>query len=352
MAFNGSVRAGMKPHLLFFVFVVLGSDPKLSAQGDSIFEARHAHAEAKNPHGLAMVLDTVDGRRTYSESEYIPLLVRYSSAIQDKYKIEVAFGNNGAAASQLLYADVQTPAGYSGGVICCRQLLKPLNSAPQVVKPFLFFRLKPGKHEVYITARQVFPWTTREEKGKDLLTTSTILWLDITPDPGWQQRELAKIVRNHGAYSTSSCVALGALDIPEATAEKLNLIDQSHSCRGPFQPAEYELAERTIGEWIRDPDHTVSPAALDALVTVRAAMTHPEFAEWANDPERQEDLGRGWLSAMEVAKAGLAKEICTGLTAKHRSVQVSSKKNVCEFLRWQPIVKDTTCGCTADRATH
>jgi hypothetical protein len=352
MAFNGSVRAGMKPHLLFLVFAVLGSDPRLTAQGDNIFEARHAHAEAKNPLGLSMVLDTVDGRRTYSESEHIPLVIRYSSNTLYKYKLEVGRGTNAASISQRLYTDVQTPVSYMGGFVCCGWQQKPLSSAPQVVKPYIFFRLKPGKHELYVTARQVFPWSTGEESGKELLTTSSILSLDITPDPGWQQRELAKVVRNYGAHPTSSCSELGALSIPEATPEKLKVIDQFDDCRGLFQPAEYELAERIIEEWIHDPDHAVSPTALDSLMTLRAEMSHPEFAEWSNDPERQEDPERHWLSALKVGKAGLADEICTGLPAKHSAARVSTRKNVCEFLRWQPIVKGTTCGCQADSAKH
>jgi hypothetical protein len=338
------VRDSSSGHSAWF----LGSDPRLTAQGDKIFEARHAHAEAKNPLGLSMVLDTVDGGRTYSESEYIPLVIRYSTAIRHKYKIEVALGNNGAAASQRLYTDAQTPVAYSGGLICCRWQLKPMNSVPQIVKPNIFFRLNPGKHELFVTARQVFPWSTGEESGEELLTTSSMLSLDITLDPGWQQRELAKVGGNYGAHTTSSCSELGTLDIPEATAEKLKVIDRFDDCRGSFRPAEYELAERTIEDWIRDPDHAVTPTALDSLMTVRAEMSHPEFAEWSNDPERQEDPERRWLSALKVAKAGLADEICTALPAKHSSARVSTRKNVCEFLRWQPIVKGTTCGCQAD----
>jgi hypothetical protein len=191
-----------------------------------------------------------------------------------------------------------------------------------------------------------------EETGKELLTTSSILSLDITLDPGWQQRELAKVVPRYGAHPTSSCSELGALDIPEATAEKLKVIDGFHDCRGLFRPAEYESAERTIKEWIHDPDHAVTPTALDSLMTVRAEMNHPEFAEWANDPERQEDPERRELSALKVAKAGVADETCTGLPAKHSSARVSTKKNICEFLRWQPIAEVTTCGCQVDSGKH
>jgi hypothetical protein len=36
-----------------------------------------------------MVLDTAEGKRTYSESEYVSLVIRYSSGIRYKYKAEI-----------------------------------------------------------------------------------------------------------------------------------------------------------------------------------------------------------------------------------------------------------------------
>jgi len=169
----------MKPSLFLLAVTVLGSCAALRAQGYNVFEARHAQSEAKNPPGLSMVLDTRDSRRSYSEGEYIPLVISYSSDIRDKYKVETGLGWNGAAESQRLYTDEQiTPVKCLVARTGYGWRLLPLNSKPVIVPHCIFVRLKPGKHEVYVTASQVFPWSTEEESRKELLTTSNVLWLD------------------------------------------------------------------------------------------------------------------------------------------------------------------------------
>jgi hypothetical protein len=337
----------MKPHLLLLALTVLVSSAVLRAQENNVFEARHAQSEAKNPPSLSMVLDTPDGKRAYSEGEYIPLVISYSSVVRYKYKVETGFGWNAVAESQRLYTDEQiTP------VVCLvarsgyGQRLQPLNLQPVVVPHCIGVRLKPGKHEVYVTAMQVFPWSTGDESGKGLLTTSNILRLDITPDPGWQERDLARTMRDYDKHPTASCRELSTLDIPEATAEKLKLLDGGGHCRVSFHPTEYETAQQTIEQWIRDPDHTVTEFAVDALTTVRASMNHPELLTgWLDDPEKQQANGRAWISALETSKTALAKEMCATLPTKIRSAQISTRKNVCEVLRWQPSVEDTACDC-------
>src|SRR5581483_11219982 len=162
------------------------------------FDSRHAGAEAKNPSGISMTLDTADGKRSYPESEFIPLVIRYTSQTISRYKVETGLGMNAAAESTRLVSDESKPSPtlYPGGFACCGSRLEPLNLDPIVFKPFVKFRLQPGKRRVYVTADQVFPWDIQgesEEHGKALETTSNILSLDITPDPGWQKRELAAI---------------------------------------------------------------------------------------------------------------------------------------------------------------
>jgi len=197
-----------------------------------------------------------------------------------------------------------------------------------------------------MTARQVFPWSTEEESGKELLTTSNVLWLDVNADPGWQRRDLAKIMLDYGTHQTVSCRELSALDVPEATTEKLKLLDHSDSCRMSFNPPEYETARRTIEQWIHDPNHAVTETAIDALTTVRSSMSHRELLTGLpDDPEKAQAIGRAWITALETSKTALAKEICTTFAKKSRSAQVSTKKSMCEVLRWQPPVEDTTCGC-------
>ena len=302
-----------------------------------------------------MVLDTTDGKRSYSESQYISLIIQYSSGIRYKYKVETGLGMNSAAESQRLYTDEPTtPVAYLGGTVCCGSQLKPLNSKSLVVTPFMRFRLKPGKRELYVTASQVFPWGTTAVSGTEegFPTTSTILWLDIAPDPGWQQRELAKIVQEYGAQSQVLGSKLSELDIPEAATEKLKLIDRSDHCRVSFQRVEYELAQGTIEHWIHDPDHGVTTAAMEVLASMRADMSHPELADWFEDPAEQKASPGSWISALKVAKTSLVEEICTALPAKSHAAQVSTKQSVCETLKTAPIVKNTTCGCQAASTNH
>jgi hypothetical protein len=327
----------MKPYLFPLAVTVLGSCAALRAQGNNVFEARHAQSEAKNSPGLSMVLDTRGSRRSYSEGEYIPLVISYSSDVRDKYKVETGLGWNAAAESQRLYTDEQiVPVRCLVARTGFGRRLVPLNSKPVIVQHCIFVRLKPGKHEVYVTASQVFPWSTEEESGKELLTTSNVLWLDVTVDPGWQQRDLARTMRDYDKHPTASCAELGALGVPEATTEKLKLLDHSDSCRLSFNPPEYKTARRTIEQWIYDPNHAVTETAIDALTTMRASMSHPELLTGPpDDPEK----------AQVTSKTALAKEICTTLATKSRSAQVSTKKSMCEVLRWQPPVEDTTCGC-------
>lgn len=82
---------------------------------------------------------------------------------------------NAAGESQRLYSDEPTPVAYLGGFACCGWQLRPLDSRPLIVTPYIKFRLKTGKHELYVTAGQVFPWSTTgdSEPRKELATTSS-----------------------------------------------------------------------------------------------------------------------------------------------------------------------------------
>jgi hypothetical protein len=338
----------MKSHLLLLALTVVGGSAVLRAQGNNVFETRHAGIEAKNPAGLSMILDTRHSKRSYSEGEYIPLVISYSSDIRYKYRVETGIGWKAAAESQRLYTDEKlAPVWCAVAHVGDGQRLQPLSSQPVIVPHCLSVRLKPGKHELYVTARQVFPWSTQEESGKELSTTSNILRLDITPDPGWQERDLARTMRDYDKHPTASCRELSTLDISEATTEKLKLLDRGHCGHMlSFYPTEYETAQRTIEQWIYDPDPVVTDAAIDALTTVRASMGHPDLLTGSlDDPEEQQAIGRAWISALETSKTALAKQICTTLPTKSRSAQVPTKNNVCEVLTWQPVVEDTACDC-------
>ncbi len=187
-----------------------------------------------------MTLDTADGKRTYPESEYIPLVIKYSSSMFRKYNVETATGSSAAGQSQQLHADGIRFLSQLGGFACCGSLPRILDSTPYVFTPPMRLRLVPGKHELYITARQVSAREpgARIESGE----TSSILWLDIAPDPGWQQRELANIQKSYAANKWLECRGLSSLDVPEATAEKIKWLKADRCPMGLiFRPSEYAL---------------------------------------------------------------------------------------------------------------
>jgi len=299
-----------------------------------------------------MTLDTADGKRSYPESEFIPLVIRYTSQTISRYKVETGLGMNAAAESTRLVSDESKPSPtlYPGGFACCGSRLEPLNLDPIVFKPFVKFRLQPGKRRVYVTADQVFPWDIQgesEEHGKALETTSNILSLDITPDPGWQKRELAAIREKCGL---KPCPELNLLSTPEATIQKLKVIDQC-DCQGiSFLPSEYESAKRTMEEWIRDPAHAVPATAIENLAEIRAAMSRPEYQIRPDyDAQKGMDFSRKWLSAIAGEKADLVRELCAALPNKSPAARLATKKSVCEVVGWEPTVEAAACGCPAAR---
>lgn len=221
------------------------------APSNNVFETRHARREAKNPPGLAMTLDTADDKHTYAEGEYVPLVIKYSSSLFRKYNVETAAGSNAAGQSQRLCADGIWSLSQLGGYACCASLPRILDSTSYVFTPVMKLRLIPGKHELYITANQVYARDPEAQKVSE--TTSTILLLDITPDPGWQQRELERLKEQYDAQKPAQCLQLSSLDIPEATTEKLKRMKGGGCSVGlRFRPSEYERVGPAIKRWIRD----------------------------------------------------------------------------------------------------
>src|ERR1041384_5006153 len=136
----------MRSHLLLLALTFFSSSAVLRAQGNNIFETQHAQSEAKNPPGLSMLLDTRHSKRSYSEGEYIPLVISYSSDIRHKYRVETGIGWKAAAESQRLYTDEElAPVWCAVAHIGDGQRLQPLSSEPVVVPHCLSVRLKPGK---------------------------------------------------------------------------------------------------------------------------------------------------------------------------------------------------------------
>ncbi len=317
--------------------------------GNNCFETWHARREAKNPPGLTMTLDTADGKRTYPESEYIPLLIKYSSSMFRKYNIETAIGSSAAGQSQRLHADGIRSLSQMGSFACCGSLPRILDSTPYVFTPRMRVRLVPGKHELYMTASQVFS----RQPGAQTVgeTTSTILWLDITPDPGWQQRELVKLQREYATEKRMECHELSSLDNPDATTEKLKLVKTDRCPMAlTFRPSEYAIAVPRIERWIRKPNHAVTRTEFEALAASRLNK-YPELADLDNP---NKDYGNFWTTATNTVYSAVAHDVCT-LPRKTATAQRSTNATVCNFfagLVSDESLKATNCSCPAKPRTR
>lgn len=324
--------------------------PPVLTTGSNVFEIRHAHRAAKNPPGLTMTLDTADGKRTYLEGEYIPLVIKYSS-IYRRYNVETAAGSNAAGQSQRLHADGIWSLSQLGGFACCGSLPRILDETPYVFTPPMKLRLVPGRHELYITASQVYARDPEAQKVGE--TTSSILWLDITPNPGWQKRELDRLETRYGAAKPYQCQELSALDIPEATTEKLKQMKRgacSVSLR--FRPPEYDLAGKTIRQWIRDRDHPVTRTEFETLANIRTSHGYPEITDW-DDPDK--DYRSLWANISNTVYSEIAHDVCT-LRRKTATAQASTNYTVCTFVSFGFVaaesLKGTTCSCPNPTKLH
>jgi hypothetical protein len=288
-----------------------------------------------------MTLDTADGKRTYPESQYIPLVIKYSSSMFGKYNVETAAGSSAAGQSQRLHADGIRSLSQLGGVVCCASVPRILDSTPYVFTPPMRLRLMPGKHELYITARQV---SASDPGAKiELGTTSSILSLDITPDPGWQLRDLTNL---HGEYVWQNCHELSSLDIPEATTEKVKMAETGRCAMAlHFWPSEYALAVPRIEQWIRKPNHAVTRTEFEALATSRLNK-YPELAD-SDNPDK--DYGSFWATTNNTVYSAVAHDVCT-LPRKTDAAQRLTNGTVCNFfagLVSDESWKGTNCSCPA-----
>lgn len=194
--------------VIFILFLaVLRGCPKTP------FEQAQARAEAGNPHWLTIELNTADKRRQYKESEFIAFTVAYSSAVSSLYKAEVAENSSLVAATDVIHvSDGHEASLRVYGVVCCGSSIIGLIEEPYVYHPQLRLHLKPGTYEVYVTTHRVFPWdiVSQVYTPSEWETASNMLKLRILPDPGWQERQLAKI--NAQPADPSMCAALSMLD--------------------------------------------------------------------------------------------------------------------------------------------
>lgn len=306
----------------------------LTACKKTPFAREQAGAEAKNPRGLSIHIDTPGGRRQYRESEFIAVVTSYSSAVPHQYKVDIAEQSSVAVMTDMLHIDDRRDIRLKPGIACCASILVPLDREPYVVQPQTRFRLKPGDYEMYLTTRRVFRWNARAD-GHDwsaLETASNPLKLRIVPDPGWEQRELAAIQRRLN-MEPLACSQLSALDVPSATAEKLKNIENATPCgkQVKFQPSEFEFALPVIDKMMRSPDYGVTPATITHIAEMKIWQAHPEIQQVRN---RRAVIGwnEGGWPLFIAEKRKLLQELCLLLPEKAPKARAITRQTMRELL--------------------
>lgn len=289
------------------------------------FDQEQVRAEAANPHWLEIDLDTLDHRHTYKESEFFGFQVGYSSAVRELYKAEVSEDwstivftdrlhvSNGLVSSMRVY-----------GIVCCGSRTIGLNDEPYVTKPRLRLHLKPGTYKMYVTTRRVFPWSINSQvyQPSEWVSASNMLKIRVVDDPGWQERALARVQANPKDQRT--CGVLGMLDIPAATARKLENIRNDIRCPfhggSPFSEAfnesEYPSALKGLDQIVHSPSHGVVQSEVNTVLHLEMWLAHPELRYTPDDRdeyEKYENLTRPIF--LDIEKA-FVRDLCATLPAK------------------------------------
>ena len=147
-------------------------------------------------------------------------------------------------------------------------------------------------------------------------TASNMLKLRILPDPGWQERQLAKINAKPG--DPSKCAALSMLDIPAATAQKLDLIRYGVPCQWQweFNETEYATALKGMEPIIQSPTHGVIQHDVNLILRMRNWLAYPESRHIPEDGEAHDRWRDSSRSVLVESEKGFVRELCGLLPTK------------------------------------
>jgi hypothetical protein len=310
--------------LLLLLLAILHGCPKTP------FEQAQAQAQAGNPHWLQIDLDTSDQRHKYKESDFIHFTVKYSSAVGSLYKADIGEGYSRAAATDRLYlSDGRKMPLHVGGIVCCGSKLIGLNDDPYVYRPQLRLLLKPGTYQMYVTTHRIFPWdVTAYVQPSQWETASNLLKIQVVPDPGWQERALASI--HAKPRDPSTCDALSILDIPTATARKLEIIRTGMPCqwRYSFNETEYPNALKGMDSLIQSPTYGVVQRDINFVLWMRTWLARPE----SRHPPEDRDAYDRWRNAEQpiflTSEQDLVREVCGVLPAKTLSAKLTTQHTI------------------------
>lgn len=283
------------------------------------FEQAQARAKAGNPQWLSIELDTADGRHKFKESELIAFKIEYSSAVRELYKAETAEGWSPGAASDVLHISDGHTYPFDSSFVCCESRIIGLDDEPYIHRPTSGLHLKPGIYEMYLTTRRVYSWdiTPKVYSPSEWETASNLLKIRIIPDPGWQERVFARFKAN----PKEGCSAIFLLDIPKATAEKLESIRYTTPCTSQlsssvFNESEYPAALKGMDQIINAPDYGVIQRDVNLILDMRGRLESTQFRKVPADKGQDEDLQESERQAFLQSERALVRELCDALPAK------------------------------------
>ena len=148
------------------------------------FEREHARAEAANPKWVRVEISTADNRQEYRENEPIYIVPRFSSTARSMYKIEIAEAQSKSAIDFLHISNGQVVPRNLTGILCCFSHLVGLDDEPYSPKTATTLTLPPGRYEIYLTTRRVFPWDSGPEEysPSSFEVASNMLKIRVVPD--------------------------------------------------------------------------------------------------------------------------------------------------------------------------
>jgi len=147
------------------------------------------------------------------------------------------------------------------------------------------------------------------------------------------------------------CHELSSLDIPDATTEKLKLVETDRCLMAlSFRPSEYAIAVPRIEQWIRKSDHAVNRTEFEVLAASRLNK-YPELADLDN-PDK--DYGDFWTTTTKTVYSAVAHDVCA-LPRRTAAAQKSTITTVCNFPAGfvsDESLNGTNCSCPAKHTIH
>lgn len=278
---------------------------------------------------VVLKLSIASDQREFRIGETIPLQLSFSSAVKDRYQVNMAqYDRSGRMNYEHFTVSpaqgaVDPLANYSGvgGGLTSFQFL---SSAPWTIKLNLneWVRfIKPGEYRLVISSNRVGVRDQSSPSGTSTVTarSNEITLKIVAADPGWQKRIFKDAVANLDApaplkaeqidqYATSRRQALetlrflGTVDAVREMAKRLRGEDSDgldHVCMlGLISSPDRSVARTALEEALVDPDHHVNGNFLYALRMVNSDAN----ATNANWRETQQRVVEQLIAALPVKR--------------------------------------------------